>query len=372
VRLLSKEEFGIWALFTTVTTLIEMARNGLVKNGFVRSIISSPKEKIPEVITASFVLNGILTIISVLILIILSYFLSVEWNSPALKPMFIYYIFTTLFLLPYFHLQFIEQANFKFEGLFFSTLTRAGFHFSYIAFSFIFTYEITLVSLSQFMMISAIAGTVVVYFITKKYLLFSKTINWDIIKELFNYGKYVFGTAISSQLLRSVDQLMLGSMVTTASVASYNVAIRISNLVEVPTATIATIIFPKSAESMAKGGKPEAKRLYEKSVGAILAVLFPVLIFVLAFPEFIITLVASKGYLDTVSILQVTILYSIFTPFGRQFGTILDSIGKPKITFSIVLLNLVLNIISNYIFINAFGVIGAAYGTLVSCIIGFL
>src|SRR5690606_40764722 len=91
------------------------------------------------------------------------------------------------------------------------------------------------------------------------------------------------------------------------------------------------------------------------------AVLFPVLIFVLAFTEFIITLVASKGYLDTVSILQVTILYSIFTPFGRQFGTILDSIGKPKITFSIVLLNLVLNIISNYIFINAFGVIGAAY-----------
>src|SRR5690606_29449680 len=103
VRILPKDEFGIWALFTTITALIEMARNGLIQNGLIRHIVASDKEKIPEIITASFALNGILTLVSITILVAMSHFLSIAWNSPELKPMFIYYIFTTIFLLPYFH-----------------------------------------------------------------------------------------------------------------------------------------------------------------------------------------------------------------------------------------------------------------------------
>ena len=59
-------------------------------------------------------------------------------------------------------------------------------------------------------------------------------------------------------------------------------------------------------------------------------------------------------------------------PFGRQFGTILDSIGKTKTTFYIVVVTAATNLILNYFFIKNMGIIGAAYATLISNIIGFI
>jgi O-antigen/teichoic acid export membrane protein len=53
----------------------------------------------------------------------------------------------------------------------------------------------------------------------------------------------------------------------------------------------------------------------------------------------------------------------------RQAGTVLDSMGKPKINFYLTLSAAVVNVVSNVVFIHFYGPIGAAYGTLVSYLI---
>jgi Na+-driven multidrug efflux pump len=67
----------------------------------------------------------------------------------------------------------------------------------------------------------------------------------------------------------------------------------------------------------------------------------------------------------------VTILYCLLIPYGRQFGTILDSMGKPSLTFRVVLVCALINVGLNYLLIHRYGVIGAAYATLGANIIGF-
>jgi Na+-driven multidrug efflux pump len=57
------------------------------------------------------------------------------------------------------------------------------------------------------------------------------------------------------------------------------------------------------------------------------------------------------------------------TPFNRQFGMAMDSSGRPHLNFALLLFALIVNIISNVVFIHFLGVIGAAYGTLVSYVI---
>src|SRR5690606_36100510 len=59
-------------------------------------------------------------------------------------------------------------------------------------------------------------------------------------------------------------------------------------------------------------------------------------------------------------------------PYGRQFGTILDSIGKARINFFVVLFMACTNIGLNYFFITELGVVGAAYATLCTNIVGFI
>jgi len=165
---------------------------------------------------------------------------------------------------------------------------------------------------------------------------------------------------------------MLGGLLTPVSVSLYEPCIKINNLAEAPTMSIASIVFPQSARQEKANGNKAVKDLYEKAVGAILAITIPGIIFVMLFPEFIIRVIAGEAYLDAAPLLVLTILYALFVPFASQFGTILDSIGKPQINFVFVMLGAVINIISNYYFITEFGVIGAAYGTLVTYVITFV
>src|SRR5690606_27482748 len=100
--------------------------------------------------------------------------------------------------------------------------------------------------------------------------------------------------------------------------------------------------------------------------------LIPGLLFITIFTEFVITFIAGENYSETIPILQVTILFSIFVPFARQFGTMLDGMGLPKVNFYFIMCQALLNVVFNYFFINAFGVLGAALGTLTTYFVGFI
>ncbi len=364
VRMITKEEFGIWSLFIIVTSIIEVARNGLIQNAQIKYMASTPAEEHPKIMTASLTLNVLLTVLSVTFLWGFARTFSAIYESPILETMLYYYILTTISLIFHSQFNFIQQGSFDFKGIFFSNFVRQGSFFVYIAACFLTGWHTDLITLVNFQTVSAVLGAATSYFFVRKYLRLSRSIDWGWVKKLFHYGKFVFGTNISSTLFKSIDQMMLGSIVSTGSVALYNTAVRITNLVEVPTVSVAQIVFPQSAKRMAEEGKDAVRHLYEKSVGVILALVFPMIVVVLLFTKPIILLTAGEKYLDAVPILQITILYSLFFPFARQFGTVLDSIGMPKVNFYFILFSAVLNITVNYLFITNFGIMGAAFGSL--------
>ena len=43
-RVLSKEELGIWALFLIFVTIVEVSKNGFIKNAIIKYLASSEKE----------------------------------------------------------------------------------------------------------------------------------------------------------------------------------------------------------------------------------------------------------------------------------------------------------------------------------------
>jgi lipopolysaccharide exporter len=110
----------------------------------------------------------------------------------------------------------------------------------------------------------------------------------------------------------------------------------------------------------------ELKDMYERSVAIIFLFVLPIVVTVLIFPEVFIIIIGGYKYLEAVNYLRVTILFALFVPFMRQSGTILDSMGKPKINFYLTIIAAVVNVISNLLFIHFLGPIGAAYATLVS------
>jgi lipopolysaccharide exporter len=372
VRILpTKSDFGIWALFMTTTTIMETIRNGLIQNALIRFLSISPAEEHPKIVSASFVNSGFLTVLCIIFNLLFARYLSHTWHAPQLENMFYVYSFVYLLSGVLTQFQFIEQANFKFKGIFITTFIRQAPLFCYVLFGYFFKIQIILINLVYVQTISVFVSTLVAWFFVKKYLRFSFTFQPEWMKKLFNYGKYVFGTAVSSTIFGSIDQMMLGSLMSTAAAGAYNIAVRITNLVEIPTGAIASIVFPQSAKRIGSAGPEAIKYLYEKSVGVLLAILLPGLLFLFFFPRFSIDIIAGDKYAEAIPILKITLLYCLFIPYGRQFGNIIDSMGNSRLTFIIVLISAFINVILNYLFITHYGVIGAAYATLTANIIGF-
>ncbi len=372
VRILDKTSFGTWALFMTTVTVMETIRNGLVQNALIKYLSFTPREDHPKIISASFANSGLLTLLCIGLNLGFSAYLGRSWHAPQLVGMF--YLYSIVYLLSgvLTQFQFIEQANLAFRGIFFSTFIRQGLFFFFILFCWLFHWQLPLVYLVYVQIITVTLAALLSYGFVRKELGFSSRPELAWMKKLFAYGKYAFGTSVSSMIFGSIDQMMLGSFLSAAAAGGYNVAMRITNFVEIPTGSVAAIVFPQSAKRIETEGRDAVRYLYEKSVGTILAILLPGLLFLFLFSDFTVHVIAGEKYADTVPILKVTILYCLLIPYGRQFGTMLDSMGKPSLTFRVVLVCALINVGLNYLLIHRYGVIGAAYATLGANIIGFL
>lgn len=366
VRMLDKHSFGVWTLFVATTSIFEMARSGLIQYALVKFLSESAEQERPKIVTASFILSAAIMCVCIIINISLASWLARIWNYPGLMQMFI--IFNLVYILQGILSQFqwIEQANFRFRGILITTTIKQGGFFLFVFISFLFHSRVSLINLIYVQAICIAAAIIAEYFFVQGNLRFSREIHSYWIGKLFGYGKFVFGTYLTTVLSGSINQMMLGTMISPVASASYNVAMRIVSLTDIPTNALGAILFPQSAKRFAEQGVEAGKYLYEKSVGTIIAILVPIVIFVFCFPHFIVRLVAGIKYGEAAPMVQFIILTCLFSPYDRFFGVILDSIGRAKLNFIIIVSFISLTLFLNYFLIGRIGIMGCIYGTIIA------
>ncbi len=362
IRILNQNVYGLWMLFISLTTVVELIKSGFIRNPLIR-FGQHPESKL-AIYTASFLLNIFMTILLSVFLLLFAGRLGAYWDYPQLQQMLHIYIIALVLLIPLNHFDYIQHANLSFKGTTFSEFTRQFVFFVCLSGAYLLHYSISLASLVYFQAIAIGMSTLVSFVFARRYLQFSMKLDWQWVRALFSDGKYTFGTSVSSMLMRNTDTWMLASMKSPLEVALYNPALRIANLLEIPALTMASILLPKLTQQIAEGGLNTARHLYEKSVGVILCSVLPSALLVIIFAEKTVILIAGEDYLSTASVLRITAVYALLLPFNRQFGVTMDAIGKARINMLCVLRDALLNVIFNYIFITKYGLIGAAYGTV--------
>lgn len=370
VRVLDKAEMGIYALFFTIITIFEVTRDGLIKNGLIRFINISNKIDNAKIQSAALILSFGYTLIFVCIILFSAKPLSIYWDSPQLAEMLYIYIFTAITSIFFSHTEYIQQANFFFKGIFLIYFIKQGVYFLFILISVFLLKETSLIKLATLQALSILIATTLGLLIAKKFLPRKFILSPKWINEQWKYGKFVLATNISSQALRTVDHFLLASLISTQAVALYNTSVRIANLLDMPSKAVAEALFPKSVKK-AEDENDYIANLYSQTTGSIIAVLIPVCLFIYLFPDLIIRIVAGEKYLDAVPLLRVAVLYSLLLPFQKQFGTVIDASGKPRINFIVNLILALFNLVIVYILVITFGSVGAAYGLLITLILAF-
>jgi lipopolysaccharide exporter len=384
-RGLSKADFATWGLFLLITYFLEMGRTGLIQNGLVRYLASNRDKPLQyvSIATASTLLNLSFSLLSNVALWLGMHWLIETYQAPHLDDVLPVYFFTNFAMAFFYHFNFVQQANLEFRGIFWATFCFRGALFVWVALCWAMGWPMVLQQLALSMLVGALTGMFGSFLYARPFLLFWKNIPahqraefprtvWVWLCKLLSFGKYVLGTNLSTMFYKSVDKLTLGSMLGPAAFAVYDIAGRITQLIEAPSFSMAAVVFPQSAQRLDRDGPSGIKWLYERSVGAILAIILPFLMLVLLFAEPIILVMAGSQYLESANILRLTAFFGLFMPFAVQFGTILDSTGRPATNFAYTLFTALLNLGLSYLFVSRFGLIGAALATLTGLAVSFV
>jgi lipopolysaccharide exporter len=371
VRMMPKQDVGTWVLFTSITAILEMVRHGFIRNPFITHVVTAEGEERKTIITTSLALHCLLAgFISVLLLLGAAP-LSKFWDAPELDTLFVLYALNTIIFIPFLHFEYLQTAKLNFKAVFVSNFARVALPALYVMFLYFTDGSLTLTNLAIAQVAATLLAAIIAYFYVKDIASIFSTIDGKMFKELFHFGKYTFGTNISSMVIKNTDSWMIGRFISTAGVAIYNPALKIANLVEVPTITIANMLFPRVPQKMKEQGVNGVRDIYYKSVSVILAIMLPAVIPMFIFSDLVITLVFGAAYIEASPILKITIFYSLIIPFNRQFGTIMDGLKYPKINFYLLVLVAVLNVVFNFFFLKWFGLIGSAYATLLAYVVVF-
>jgi lipopolysaccharide exporter len=369
IRWLAPEALGTWAMFLTLVSIVEIARLGLVQNTLVYFGTHEPHEK-PRIVAASLVLSVSISVLGAFVLFLLTLILRGVWQMPALPLLMLGYIVLSVLNAL---LRFIDGYHMITQNLKIAAVSALMFGATNLLLTFLFKHIMGTISVFDLVVIQIVSAFLNLLFLTYHLFLnhsipdFIKNIKGNLdtqwIKRLFNYGRYGLGTNLASMVFQRTDILLLGAFVSPMSLAVYNVATRLITYIDFPLNSLGLAFLPKLSATHLNENTEGVARLYEKSVGLLLAITIPMAAIVILGAKYIIWIVAGETYLEAVPLLQIIALLGLVKPWGRLFGVLLDAIGKPQYNFKMLLFSMLVTIFFNAVLIPFFGIQGAAWAT---------
>ncbi|MBL7815571.1 MAG: flippase [Saprospiraceae bacterium] len=370
VRLLTPTDLGEWAMFLTLTSMVEMGRLGLVQNALVHFSTHQPVAR-PQLASAALVFSLGANVVGLLLLLGLSVGMSDIWQMPGLSHLFWCYAPLSLLQAVLKTLEGLRMADSDFRSLVISYTVFGGFYLVFTLFLPFFTSSVSNLALLAGQFAATILSLGILYFYQKKNWQFGK-IEKQWLRQMFRFGRYGMGTNLCSMLFQRADLFLLSAFVAPSAVATYNVATRLISYLDFPLNALGLALMPRlSAVHQAQNTEGVA-RLYEKSVGGLLALTLPMTVGVCLAAPVLVQIVAGQSFLAAAPLIQILALAGLIKPFGRVFGVTLDAIGQPIWNFRMLLLSMVITLIFNVLLIPKAGVWGAAVASSLSVVVTIL
>jgi O-antigen/teichoic acid export membrane protein len=193
------------------------------------------------------------------------------------------------------------------------------------------------------------------------------------VAELFHFGKYSFGSYLSSTLFRVSDNFIITAMLGPAALAVYNLGIRLMEIVEIPLRSFAATAMPEMSIAYNRGEKRGLVRILCRYTGLITVAMIVPCLGALLFADVAIYLIGGKEWAGTeaANVLRIYMSFALLYPADRFCAIALDSVKKSRINFYKVLAMLVANVVADYAGIKLFGnLYGVALGTLAPIVLG--
>lgn len=161
-----------------------------------------------------------------------------------------------------------------------------------------------------------------------------------------------------------VDQIMIKWISGDQGVGYYSAAVRISDLINIIPSIIAFSILPMLIKD--KLPMEVLNRKFQDLYDIVIGFTIGICLFVTCFSFSIVTIIFSDKFSISATVLNIHAWSAVFISMATISGRYLINIGYQKITMYRHLIGILLNVPLNYFLIPQYGIVGAAYGTLLS------
>jgi O-antigen/teichoic acid export membrane protein len=175
------------------------------------------------------------------------------------------------------------------------------------------------------------------------------------VKELYQLIRYTIATLATTNLLKTADTFLIGSLMGPIAVAKYAVPLKLTELFEIPLRSLSTTSFPQLAAHHNSGDKQAFKNTFIEYTAWAYMIYIPALLLAFLLAPWIVQLIGGSQYADTAGIFRIFILFGLLLPANRMTGIGLDALQLPHKNFIKVLIMAVINIIGDLIAIYAGG-----------------
>jgi len=191
-------------------------------------------------------------------------------------------------------------------------------------------------------------------------------------KELFGFGKWLFGSSIVIFLVTQGDDAFVGKALGATMLGFYQIAFRIANMPSSEfTGMIGRVTFPAYSKLQAVPQQLREAYLRTMNFSTFLSIPFAGGIIVLA-PQFTQTFLGEK-WLPIITPIQILAISGLFRSIAGTGSAMFNAIGKPKLDFKMNITRLVVIVLSIYPLTKIWGISGTSlsvlFGIIVACFI---
>ena len=344
VRVAIPSVLGQYIIYMAAVILFEMVKSGGLQSALVMKVATDDAAMQKKIIGSAYWLGASFSL-SVSFILVLLYFSGIFSSLPAIEIFCGWYACLGIITLPLHIAEAEAVAKQDLKFLFWFRLAQSTNGILIAAVALFFN-----AGLPLFATVHVCFTTLLLLMV----LLSKKTNPLNIIyrtteetKKLFQLIKYTFGTLAVTNLLKTADTFLIGSMMGPLGVAKYAVPLKLTELFEIPLRSLSTTAFPQLSANHNNTDHNAFKKTFVQYISWAYMIYIPCLLIAFVFAPFIVTVLGGQQYADTASIFRVFILFGFLLPANRMTGISLDALQLPNKNFQKVLVMAIINIVGD-------------------------
>ena len=196
-------------------------------------------------------------------------------------------------------------------------------------------------------------------------------IDVPLLKDFFLFGLPLIFFVIGNKVIDSMDLLILTYFRPLEEVGVYSVVLPTAGLCLFFFRPLAVVMLSLGTELWRKGDLDQLRRLLSRVYDYLLLLVFPFIVLMMIYAEFLLTLLFGPAYASGATALRIILPGVFFFGAVHMNISVLTAVGNSKASGKIMFYGAIVNCLLNIILIPFFGMVGAAVATLVCYFVTF-